>query len=138
MTEKEFIPNIKQITLNKLLVGMLTKTLQMDKDSFPTKVYLNSEKSLGENHLFDSFSFKWNLFPLLVIGDFRMALKRCRLYVKDNYNLSSQRLVSQSLFQQFLDHSLCSRVHWRYWGNSRKGVKMSETPLMPSKSSSSL
>lgn len=30
MTEKEFIPNIKQITLNKLLVGMLTKTLQMD------------------------------------------------------------------------------------------------------------
>lgn len=36
---------------------------------------------LGKLCLVGSFSSKWNLFPLLIIGDFRIALKICGFYV---------------------------------------------------------
>lgn len=48
------------------------------------------------------FSSKWNLFPLLIIRDFRIALKRYGFYINIISNLSGQKWVSQSLIQHSL------------------------------------
>lgn len=44
-------------------------------------------------------------------------------------DLSSQRLVSQSLIQQFVT-THCARAHWRYWGSNEKDED-EWTPLTP-------
>lgn len=49
------------------------------------KGYLAVRRLWESCFLVGSFLFEWGFFPLLAIGDFRIALRKCGLCVKNHY-----------------------------------------------------